>query len=234
VRVWPLAIAAGFALGLAPSAAFAQYQRGGSSLHAVHPPVHSTDVRFELLGGSLAPISAELTGRLVFLDRISLGEAGLRCTHEGYVWSELDDGGTCSETPRRVIYPASARILTCGSHVCAVQLRYAFGGDTALRDSTARVLRELIAEYGEGTWLLDETMPCPRVEGDEFGCVLDGIGIVQIHWRVADPSDGSNACEAPSALIALRAEGDRGTHDARLSVTYVTRDAVAAFSSTAL
>lgn len=72
VRVWPLAVAAGLALGLAPGAASAQHQRGGSSLHEVHPPVPSTDVRFELLGGSLAPISAELAGRLVFLDRIFL------------------------------------------------------------------------------------------------------------------------------------------------------------------
>ncbi len=164
----------------------------------------------------------------------SFGRAGLSCTHAGYAWSELDDGGTCSETPVRVVFPAAARLVRCESRVCSVQLRYEFGGDTALRDATRRLWSELTERYGEGEWRPDEAMPCPRVEGDEFGCILDGVGIAQVEWRVADPADGADACAAPSAVIALRAQGDRGTHDAHVTVTYLTRDAVALYRESGL
>jgi hypothetical protein len=133
----------------------------------------------------------------------------------------------------RVLYAATARLPSCEGTVCAVQLRYSFGGETALRAATARILEALTENYGPGAWVLDGAMPCPRIEGDEFGCVLDGIGIVQIQWRVRDPSAG-DPCEAPTATIALRAEGDRGTHNGRVTVTYVTAEAAEAFSHVAL
>jgi hypothetical protein len=165
----------------------------------------------------------------------SIGRAGSRCIHEGYEWTELIDGATCSSAPMRVIYPASVRLVSCGSRVCAVQLRYEFGGDTALRDGVHRLHRELTEQYGEGRPNEDGTMACPRVEGDEFACVLDGVGIAQFEWLVADPREGPLACEQePTALVALRAQGDRGTHDGLVTVTYVTADGIEAFRRTYL
>lgn len=167
-------------------------------------------------------------------ERETVAATALRCIREGYVWTEMDDGGTCSETPLRVLYAASARFLACDDGtVCAVQLRYSFGGDTALRDGTGRLWETLTERYGEGTEIVDEATPCPRVEGDRFACVLDGVGIAQYEWRLADPS-ARDACDAPTAIVALRAEGDRGTHDARVTVTYVTADAIDAFARIAL
>lgn len=161
----------------------------------------------------------------------SIGAAGLRCQREGYEWTPMDDGGTCSETPMRVLYQASARILSCGSHVCAIQIRYEFGGETAMRTGITRLWQELQEQYGEAEWVEDEVRPCPRVEGDMFGCVLDGIGIVQYRWHVADPDDHAATCESPTGIIALRADGDRGTHDGRVTVTYVTAEAVSDFEA---
>lgn len=57
---------------LAPTSAQAQHQRGGSPLRPLPLPEVPGDVRFELLGGSMAPIDAGFTGRLVFFDRVYL------------------------------------------------------------------------------------------------------------------------------------------------------------------
>jgi hypothetical protein len=67
-----------FALALAsPSMATAQHQRGGTRIHDLRlsepdPAGPPSDVRFELLGGALAPLDVELTGRVVFFDRLLL------------------------------------------------------------------------------------------------------------------------------------------------------------------
>lgn len=68
---WMIAAVALLALAH-PVAAEAQHQRGGVRLHDPPPPGPPDDVRFELLGGSLAPIDTELTGRVVVLDTVFL------------------------------------------------------------------------------------------------------------------------------------------------------------------
>lgn len=165
-------------------------------------------------------------------DDASLGHAGRRCMGEGHDWTPMDDGGRCSATPLRLPFPATARLVECNHHVCAIQVRFPeFGGETAFRNATASILEDLVGTYGPGVWQLDENMPCPRVEGDEFGCVLDGVGIVDIRWSVADRDD-DEPCSSMSATIALRAEGAEAgrTHDGRVSVTYIRQEAAAAFA----
>lgn len=175
------------------------------------------------------PALPEVVGGFALGEESSFGRAGLNCMRAGHEWTSLDNGGRCAGTPRSVGFPATARLVNCDDHVCAVHLRYdfAFGGETSLED-TAQALREQLTErYGLGVFQEDHLRPCPRLEGRAvWSCAQDGIGIVDYRWQLPDRV---GVCDEPEGGIAFRVEGDRGGHAGRISITYYTREAVAVF-----
>lgn len=162
--------------------------------------------------------------------RDSFGHAGLRCTEAGYQWVADADraGGTCSHAPMSVGRDAVVHVTQCdrerpsptGGAICAITLQWTLGGEAALEESMQAALDELISRYGQGHEEPDRLRPCPRVEGNLFGCVLDGVGIFSWVWNVDDPNDSTDTCDAGSGQIHLSIEGDRGTHDAVVTVDY--------------
>jgi hypothetical protein len=223
-----------------------------SCASAAAPPRH--DYRSQVAVGTesereTAPTCAQLpeaVGGFRLGHESSFGRVGTRCIDEGFEWTQESRGGLCSGTPLSVGPASWARFNHCGgSRVCALTIGFTVGGQTALQRAAADRLAQLTERYGEGVWQLDAARPCPRVEGDEFGCVLDGVGLVIVRWHVDDPDDGQRECRCvaagaapdsggrqaavcpgPRGVIELRVEGDRGTHDATVTTTYAQRAAI--------